>query len=161
MNLETTTRPAVGPGLSPNPRWHPSAHTQGNPAYFLQAWNLTTKASTQLAWGSTSLSPWSGREEIQASIHLGWVKKVTNSQGGLAQQDIPVPQSFQVPLGLFAQENQSFSGTHVPNLYPVPKSVSSSRVGLSSSIGDIPGSDQCCLGLSPCLCRACGPLHSD
>ena len=120
MNLETTTRPAVGPVLSPNPRWHPSAHTQGNPAYFLQAWNLTTKASTQLAWGSTSLSPWSGREEIQASIHLGWVKKVTNSQGGLAQQDIPVPQSFQVPLGLLAQEDQSFLGHMflISNLFP-------------------------------------------
>ena len=120
MNLETTTRPAVGPVLSPNPRWHPSAHTQGNPAYFLQAWNLTTKASTQLAWGSTSLSPWSGREEIQASIHLGWVKKVTNSQGGLAQQDIPVPQSFQVPLGLLAQEDQSFLGRMflISNLFP-------------------------------------------
>lgn len=70
-----------------------------------------------------------------------WVKKVANSQEGVAQQDIPVPQNVQVPLVLLARD-QYLSRTHIPNFHPVPESVSSPRVGLSSSVGDVPGSDQ-------------------
>lgn len=64
LNLETATRPAVGPGITSNPRRHPSAHarerphshTQGSPAYFPRGLELNHK-SIYLAGRGQSLSP--------------------------------------------------------------------------------------------------------